>query len=98
MSDQLLGIIGQTGLLLLAGGAMLVRNDSALKGFQREINKMQQQLESLAQVVTKQAVQDVRLSEQDRRMNSIVERMEQLRKGEGYIQDRPAKTVDREYP
>ena len=97
MSDQLIGIGVQTILLLLAGGGMLIRNDTSLKAFQKELTKMQQELSALSQVITKQAVQDERLNEQSRRMTLIETRIEQLRVGQGYIQNHTATTVDREY-
>ena len=76
---------------------MIVRNDITLKAFQKELAKMQQELSALAQVITKQAVQDERLNAQSQRMLMLEQRVEDLRRGRGYVQNHQAETVDREY-
>lgn len=97
MGETTIGIIVQTGIFLFGGIVLIIRNDVVLKSFQREVHKMQEQLETLAVVVTKQAVQDERLNEQSRRMLMIEQRIEDVRRGRGFVQDRDATSVDREY-
>lgn len=87
----------QTIVFLLGGGAMVVRASSDSKELRDDMKVMQEELKSLARVITQQAVQDVRLNEQSRRMSMIEARVEDLRRGKGYVADRDAKTVDREY-
>ncbi len=94
---ELVGIGVQTAMILLGGAGMVIRNDSSLKAFQKEIAKMQHELQSLSQVITQQAVQAERLNEQSRRMNMLEQRVEDLRRGRGYVQERHNETVDREY-
>src|SRR5713226_4605819 len=93
----LLGIAIQTAIFLFGGAVMVIRNDGTLKVFQKELGKMQDELSTLSHVITKQAVQDERITESSRRMTLLEQRVEDLRRGRGYIQDRDAKTVDREY-
>jgi Skp family chaperone for outer membrane proteins len=93
----LLGIGLQTAIFLFGGVVMIIRNDISLKAFQKELAKMQQELQSLSQVITRQAVQDERLNEQSKRMSMLEQRLEDLRRGKGYVQDRLTETVDREY-
>lgn len=76
---------------------MIVRHDTALKSFQKDMNNMQLDLKELAKVITKQAVQDERLTEQSKRMTMLEQRVEELRRGQGYVQGRIAESVDREY-
>lgn len=93
----LAGPVVQTIIFLGGGVVMVVRHDGALKAFQMEMSKMQLELRALAQVITKQAVQDERLNDQSRRMNNLEQRIEDLRRGRGYVQERDVATVDREY-
>jgi hypothetical protein len=87
----------QTAIFLTGGFVMVIRNDATLKSFQKEMASMQKELSTLSQVVTKQAVQDERITESSRRMTMLEQRVEDLRRGRGYVQDREASTVDREY-
>lgn len=95
----LLGIGVQTAIFMLGGFAMVIRNDTSLKTFQKELGKMQQELAALSQVITKQAVQDEKINEASRRMTMLEQRVEDLRRGRGYVthEDQAAQTVNREY-
>jgi len=100
MAEHLTNLLGlglQTVIFLFGGIVMIVRNDITLKAFQKELAKMQQELSALAQVITKQAVQDERLNAQSQRMLMLEQRVEDLRRGRGYVQNHQAETVDREY-
>jgi hypothetical protein len=100
MGEATIGIIIQTAIFLFGGVVLIIRNDVVLKSFQKEVSKMQKQLETLADVITKQAVQDERLTEQSRRMGRLEQRVEDMRRGRGFVtrSDQDAQTVDREYP
>ena len=76
---------------------MVVRASSDSKELRIDMKDMQEELKSLAKVVTTQAVQGERLNEQSRRMTLLEERVEDLRRGKGYVNDREVKGVDREY-
>lgn len=87
----------QTVVFLFGGGAMVLRASSDSKELREDMKSMQEELKGLAKVVTTQAVQAERLNEQSRRMTLLEERVEDLRRGKGYVNDREAKVVDREY-
>lgn len=52
---------------------------------QREIRELKEVAKSLAVIVTQQAVQTVRLDSQGERLNSLDDKIEGLRRGEGLI-------------
>lgn len=52
---------------------------------QREIKELKEVAKSLAIIITNQAVQTVRQDSQGERLNILDRRIEDLRKGEGYI-------------
>lgn len=89
----LLGIAIQTALYLLAGYAMVIRNDAGNKNLKEEVLEMKEELKSLAQVITMQAVQTTRLDNLSGLLSSVEKRVEDLRRGNGYVQ----KELDREY-
>jgi cell division protein FtsB len=90
--------IGVQTLIFLAGAyGMVLRANIGAKTVTKKVEQMEQKIEALAAVVTKQAVQDVRLTEQSRRMTMLEERVEDLRNGRGYVQDKSIRGVDREY-
>jgi hypothetical protein len=91
----LIGIGIQTALYLLGGYAMVVRNDVKNSSLEMQISKMDKQLESLSEVVTKLAVQDERLNNQGLRINLLDSRIEALRRGDGFIAG--ARGVEKEY-
>ena len=76
---------------------MVVRASSDSKELRDDMKAMEQELKSLAKIVTTQAVQGERLNEQSRRMTMLEERVEDLRRGKGYVNDRDVHGVDREY-
>jgi cell division protein FtsB len=85
-------------LLFLAGiYAVIIRSSQTTESLQKDIKEMEEELKGLAKVITRQAVQDERLTEQGRRMTFLEQRVEDLRRGRGYVQDRDASSVDREY-
>jgi tRNA1(Val) A37 N6-methylase TrmN6 len=93
----LIGTAIQTLLFLGGGVVMIVRHDTALESFRKDMTNMQLDLKELTKVITKQAVQDERLTEQSKRMTLLEQRVEELRHRQGYVQSRVAESVDREY-
>ena len=91
----LIGIAVQTGLYLLGGYAMVIRNDSKSGIMSTQIEVMQQELKGLANVVTKLAVQDERMNNQGQRINLLEAKIEALRRGEGFVAG--ARGVEKEY-
>ena len=91
----LIGIAVQTGLYLLGGYAMVIRNDSKSGIMSTQIEAMQQELKGLANVVTKLAVQDERMNNQGQRINLLEAKIEALRRGEGFVAG--ARGVEKEY-
>ena len=91
----LIGIGVQTILYLLGGYAMVIRNDMGSKALKEKIDGMQKELQKLAEVVTMQAVQTSRLDNLTSQLTSVERRVEDLRRGNGYVRGRAA--VDGEY-
>lgn len=96
---QLTAVSIQTLLFLGGGSALVLSTQNANKGLREDVKAMQDELKGLSQVITAQAVQAQRLTEQSRRMTLLEERVEDLRRGRGYVQrrDQEEGTVDREY-
>lgn len=90
-------------LLVVAsmGGAGIVyafrsgRFAETVTGMQKEIKELKDIAKSLASFVTTQAVQSTRLDNQGERLNILDKRVEDLRRGHGYI--RGHKGIDGEY-
>lgn len=95
----LIGIVVQTALLILAGYGMVIRNDVGNKNLKEEVSEMARKLEKLAEVITTQAVQTTRLDNITALVASMEKRIEDLRRGQGYIErrDHSGKVIDREY-
>ena len=91
----IIGIVVQTVLFLLGGYAMILRNDWSNKALKAELQAMQKQLERLAEVITTQAVQTTRIDALYSLFNSVDKRLEDLRRGNGFIRGRHG--VDGEY-
>lgn len=87
----------QTVVFLFGGGAMVLRASQDNKELRDDMKMMQEELKGLAKIVTEQAVQSQRLNDQGRRMTMLEARIEDLRRGRGYVQDHGADAVDREY-
>ncbi len=87
----------QTVVFLFGGGAMVLRASQDNKELREDMKGMQEELKGLAKIVTEQAVQSQRLNDQGRRMTMLEARIEDLRRGKGYVNDRDATSMDREY-
>lgn len=91
--ETLIGIAVQTILFLLAGYGMVIRNDIGNRNLKEEVASMKDELKKLAEVITLQAVQTTRINGLTAQVTSIEQRVEDLRRGNGFVQ----RQVDREY-
>ena len=89
----LIGIAVQTALFLLGGYSMVIRNDFSNKTLKSEVTEMQNELKKLSEIVTQMAVQTVRLNNLSDQFTGLQRTVEDLRRGNGWIQKR----VDGEY-
>lgn len=94
---QLIAVGIQTVAIIFGGITVVARTSAATKQLQRDLKAMEEELKDLAKVVTAQAVQAQRLDDQSRRMTMLEQRIEEMRRGKGYVQERVATSVDREY-
>lgn len=95
----LIGLVVQTLLILLGGYSMVIRADTMTKALKEEVKAMKDQLQGLASIITTQAVHSERMNNMSVRVTLVEQRIEDLRRGRGYVQDRVGvDTVDREYP
>jgi len=96
--ETLIGIAVQTAIFLLGGFGMVLRNDWSNKSLKSEVSGIQKELKKLSDVITEQAVQTTRIDNLNTQVSSIERRVEDLRRGNGYVQARGRSTVDGEYP
>src|SRR4029077_20985767 len=94
---HLVGIIIQTLIFLAGLGATLVRTDIITKALSKKVENMEKKLEDLTTVIRDQAVQAERLNNQSQRMTMLEQRVEDLRRGRGYVQNHGQQSVDGEY-
>ena len=95
--ESLIGIAIQTALFLLGGYAMVIKADIGARNLKEEVSEMKEELKTLANVITVQAVQTTRLDNLTVQVTQQGRTIEELRRGAGFIADRNAKSVDREY-
>ena len=98
MSETLIGLAVQTALFLLGGYAMVLRNDWVGKAMKEEMEKMQAELEKLAEIVTQLAVQDVKINNITTQYTILARTVEDLRHGDGYIIRNRRGGTEGEYP
>ena len=67
---------------------MVLKNDWSNKALREQMAAVQKELEKLAEVITTQAVQNTRIDNLILQMSQIDRRVEDLRKGDGYIRKR----------
>jgi hypothetical protein len=79
------GIIVQTFLFMIGGYALIIRNDESRKILTSQINDIQDELRALAKVTTQIAVQSIRLDNMAQQVNLLDKRVDDLRRGEGFI-------------
>lgn len=95
--ESLIGIAIQTALFLLGGYAMVIKADIGARNLKEEVAEMKEELKTLANVITIQAVQTTRLDNLTAQVTTQGRTIEDLRRGTGFISDRGAKSVEREY-
>lgn len=102
MSDAYVTAIGigiQTFLYLIGAYALFIRNEAKQKvnadHLGEEVREMREELRKLAQVITEQAIQNTRLNNMDVHLASLDKRIEDLRRGDGWVHGR--RGIDGEY-
>ncbi len=96
--EGLIGIAVQTAIFLLGGFGMVIKNDLSNKTLRGEVKLIQLELRKLADVITTQAVQTTRIDNLNTQVSSLERRVEDLRRGQGYVQARGRLAIDGEYP
>lgn len=91
----LIGITVQTAIFLLGGYAMVIRSDGSIKTMAKQVDGIQLELKGLSTIVTALAVQDERLNNQAQRISFVENKLEALRRGEGFVAG--ARGVEKEY-
>jgi hypothetical protein len=91
----LLGIGVQTALFLFGGAAMVLRTDFSSKSLKEQVTSIQSELKGLAVVVTTLAVQDERMNNQAHRIDAMDEKIERLRRGDGFVAG--SRGIEKEY-
>ena len=94
--ETLIGIVLQTVVFLVSGATMVLRNDWSNKSLAKEIAGIQIELQQLATVITGQAVQTTRIDNLHTQVASLERRVEDLRRGSGYV-TRNRSSIDGEY-
>lgn len=102
MSDAYVTAIGialQTFLYLAGAYALFIRNEAKQKlnadHLGEEVREMKEELRGLSKVITEQAVQSNRLDNMDDHLASLDKRIEDLRRGDGWVHGR--RGIDGEY-
>lgn len=93
--EWLIGLGIQTLLFLGGGYGMVLRNDWSNTALKEKLGVMQEEIKKLATVITMQAVQSERLDNQGKRMNDMDQKIEALRRGDGFVAG--ARGVEKEY-
>jgi hypothetical protein len=95
----LLAGLGIQTLIFLAGGyGMVLKGGWSATALEKQLIRMQQELEKLAEVITKQAVHSNRLDNQGAQIAVMQREISDLRRGEGYKVGPRRAAVDGEYP
>jgi len=89
------GLCAAAAFLFRKGGDY-TRLEMAVKNALTEISELKSEVSQVGQVLTKLAVQSERLDHITQRQNMIDRRMDDLRRGDGYIHG--PRGLDKEYP
>ncbi len=84
-TDVLIGLGVQTALFILAGYAMVLRNDWSTKAMVGQMKEMEDEVKKLAQVITQIAVQDIRIDNLTSLVANLQAELGDLRRGRGWI-------------
>jgi hypothetical protein len=88
----------QTVVFLGGGWVMVLRNNWSTQALEKGQIAMQEELKKLAEVITNQAVQSVRLDNQGSQIVLLQKEISDLRRGDGWIKGKPRGGVNGEYP
>jgi hypothetical protein len=92
----LIGIGMQTALFFLGAYAIVIRTEAYTKvlqekieaiheGLRLQISEMQREIKGMADIVVRQAIQSTRLESLSERFNILDQRLEDIRRGHGFI-------------
>jgi hypothetical protein len=84
--DVILGLGVQTALFVLAGYAMVLKNDWSNKALAKQLEVMEDELKKLNTVITQIAVQDVRIDNLTGLVVTMQRELSDLRRGRGWIE------------
>jgi len=85
--DVILGLGMQTALFILAGYAMVLKNDWSNKALAKQLEVMEDELKKLNTVITQIAVQDVRIDNLTGLLVTMQKELTDLRRGKGWIEE-----------
>lgn len=91
-----LGLLVTAGSFLFRRGGDLQKLEMAVDRALSEITGLKQEMSKMGEILTQVAVQNERMENMGKRMNIIDRRYDELRRGQGWIQERTS--VDGEYP
>ncbi len=83
--DVMIGLGVQTALFVLAGYAMVLKNEWSSKALAKQLDSVDDELKKLALVITQIAVQDVRIDNLTGLVVTMQRELADLRRGEGWI-------------
>ena len=81
--DVIIGLGVQTALFVLAGYAMVLKNEWSSKALAKQLDSVDDELKKLALVITQIAVQDVRIDNLTGLVVTMQRELADLRRGEG---------------
>ncbi len=90
--DVIIGLGVQTALFVLAGYAMVLKNEWSSKALTVQLHDMEQELKKLADIITQIAVQDVRIDNLTGLMVTMQRELADLRRGRGWIEEQDRRT------
>ena len=82
---QIVSIFVGVGSVIMTQARRSTRVEAGIDNQARQIEGLQVEIKTLSKVVTEVAVQNQRLDTQDRRLDELVGRVNELARGEGYI-------------
>lgn len=82
---EIVAIVGSLGVGLFTIGRSTSRIETVVSNQGQDIMLMQSEIKKLAEVITVQAVQTTRIDNLAAHVNSIDQRLEDLRRGDGII-------------
>ena len=91
--------LGIQGMVFLGGVyVMVLRNDWSNNALKAQMDKMSEELEKLAEVITKMAVQETHIENLRQQVTMLQRTVEELRRGDGWIKSTPRGGVNGDYP